>query len=254
MPVELVCEVCGKTFNVKPSRVKNRHTCSRECSGKRHSKIMMGHPYYGGHQYQKGHPVYGGFETRWTKENHPEPWNRGLKGKSGVVLSEETRRKIGDANRGKKRPDLTSMNRDPDFMKKRMKGLHNGLTKPEKTVLNVIEKNNLPFKYVGDGEEIVGTFNPDFIHKEARKVIEVFGRAFHDPEASFFTIDWKRQPEGRREVFKQHGYECLILWDDELDSEDFILSSINEFAVGNVDVDLNASVDNVDGQISGTEA
>lgn len=230
VPVELVCEVCGEPFSVKPSHVEKRHTCSDECRYKRHSMIMMDHKKFGGHSYQNGHPAYGGFETRYTKDNHPEPWNRGLKGKSGVVLSEETRRKIGDANRGRKRPDLARMNRDPEFMKKRLKGLMKKPTKPERRIINLIEKHSLPFKYVGDGEKIIGTFNPDFIHKDARKVIEVFGRVYHDPEASFFPIDWKRQPKGRKEIFKQHGYDCLILWDDELGSDDSILDSITAFS------------------------
>lgn len=232
MPVKMICEICGEQFYVRPSHVKNRHTCSIECRYKRHSKIMTGHAYWGGHQYQKGHPAYGGFETRWTKENYPEPWNRGLKGKSGIVPSMETRRKISEAKKGIKRPDLTRMNRNPSFIKKRLKGLLKRPTKPERNVIELIEKNNFPFKYVGDGSKIIGTLNPDFIHDEQKKVIEVFGRVYHDPEESFFPVNWTSQPQGRKEIFKQLGYDCLILWDDELDSEEDISNRIKTFIRG----------------------
>lgn len=228
VPVELVCEVCGAPFSVKPSHAEIRHTCSNECRHKRHSRILMGHKFYGGGA-PKGHPAWGGFETRFTKENHPEPWNRGLKGKSGVVFSAEQRRRMG-AKKGTKRPDLSIMNRNPEFIRKRLKGLMKKPTKPERRIIEIIEKNGLPFKYVGNGQKIIGTLNPDFIHDDARKVIEVFGRVFHDPTVSFFPVGLTSQLEGRTEFFKQRGYDCLILWDDELGSETSILDSITAFS------------------------
>jgi hypothetical protein len=66
--------------------------------------------------------------------------------------------------------------------------------------------------------------------RHARKVIEVFGRAFHDPEVAFFPVGLKSQPEGRKEVLKQHGYDCLILWDDEINSDINILDRITAFS------------------------
>lgn len=38
MPVEVVCEVCGKNFNVPPSRAKTAKTCSTACAGARQAK------------------------------------------------------------------------------------------------------------------------------------------------------------------------------------------------------------------------
>lgn len=38
MPVEVVCEVCGKNFNVPPTRAKTAKTCSTACAGARQAK------------------------------------------------------------------------------------------------------------------------------------------------------------------------------------------------------------------------
>lgn len=38
MPVSIVCEVCGKSFNVPPGRAKTAKTCSTACAGVRQAK------------------------------------------------------------------------------------------------------------------------------------------------------------------------------------------------------------------------
>jgi len=221
MVILKVCESCGKGFQVKPSHSPKRHTCSVECRYKRHSKILKGHRYFGGHQYRKGHPAYGGFEARFKKGM--KPWNTGLQksGMSGKRLSEETKRKIAKANN------------IPEYIRKRQKALHKKPTRPEKKLIKIMVQNSLPFRYVGDGEEIIGHFNPDFIHARGeRKVIEVFGRLFHDPDVSPLNIAWNRQYWGRKAVYGQLGYDCLILWDDELEPENKVVQKLNMFASG----------------------
>lgn len=217
MPTELVCEVCGSPYKIKLSHAKNSHTCSNKCRHKRHSRIILGHPFNGG-AAPKGHPAWGGYETRFKKGQ--KPWNTGLNisGMSGKKVSEETKRKIAKANN------------KPEYIKKRQKALHKRPTKPEKTVIDLIAKNNLPFKYTGDGEAVVGSFIPDFIHsKGENKLIEVFGRVFHDPRVSHLDVSWNRQYWGRKAIYSQLGYDCLILWDDELNSETRVLDKIGSF-------------------------
>ena len=93
-------------------------------------------------------------------------------------------------------------------------------------MIEVIEENNLPFRYVGNGEVIIGTLNPDFIHLNDDKIIEVFGRVFHDPLVSPWEIPIKRQYEGRINYYEGLGYSCLILWDDELNDSDYVLERV----------------------------
>ena len=125
---------------------------------------------------------------------------------------------------------LFKLNKDPEFQRKRMKALAKKPTKPERIFMQIVERNNLPFKYVGDGKIIIGTLNPDFIHNNGeKKIIEIFGRVYHDPEKSFFSVGWKRQYFGRISYFAQFGYDCLILWDDELKNEEAVVNNVKSF-------------------------
>lgn len=146
----------------------------------------------------------------------------------GKIVSEETRRKLSEIMRKDNR--FLLLNKDPVFQRKRMKGLSKKPTRPEKRLAAIIDRHNLPFKYVGDGEMIVGKLIPDFIHTIGeKKVIEVFGRIYHDPESSYFDIDWSRQYWGRLAYYGQLGYDCLILWDDELSDEGQIVNRVRIF-------------------------
>ena len=124
---------------------------------------------------------------------------------------------------------------DPEYKERVIRKIRKSLakkpTKPEQNVIELIKKYALPFHYTGDGEVIIDGLNPDFINNNGeKKVIEVFGRAFHDPEFkyNFFEIPWKQQHEGKTLAYMKRGYDCLILWEDEPKSE--ILEKIREFA------------------------
>jgi len=140
---------------------------------------------------------------------------------------------------------LRRLNKDPAFQRKRLAGLrkvkekiirntlkklHERPTEPESKMIKIVKQRSLPFKYVGDGEVLIGGLNPDFVSTNGeRKVLEVFGRVFHDPDKSFFKVPWKNQYFGRMAYYRQNGYDCLIIWDDELDDEEIVASKINEF-------------------------
>jgi len=113
-------------------------------------------------------------------------------------------------------------------IQKSRKSLFKKPTEPEQNVIELIKKYALPFHYTGDGEVIIDGLNPDFIHNnDERKVIEVFGRVFHDPEESFFNISWRQQYWGKILDYKKRGRDCLILWEDEPKAE--MLERIREF-------------------------
>lgn len=107
---------------------------------------------------------------------------------------------------------------------------HKKPTKPERKLGNIIKKNKFPFRYVGDGSVCIGSLNPDFIETNGRKkVIEVFGKAFHNPETSFVSVHDCQTEEGRKAAFAKRGFDCLIIWDDELNDEEEIVKGINRF-------------------------
>lgn len=121
---------------------------------------------------------------------------------------------------------------DLEFRKNRVKRILEILmekpSKPEQELIEIIEDNSLPFSYVGDGKELVGRLCPDFIHKNGeKKIIEVFGRVFHDPRFSFRDeIPWHQQYWGRMAYYSQLGYNCLIIWDDELEDKQKVVERI----------------------------
>lgn len=58
------------------------------------------------------------------------------------------------------------------------------------------------FEYVGDGKKMVGRFNPDFINKNSKQIVELFGEYWHKEGSE----------NARIKYFKKYGYECLIIW------------------------------------------
>jgi len=104
-------------------------------------------------------------------------------------------------------------------------------TKPEKKLMEIIDKYELPFKYVGDGGVTIYGLNPDFINCNGeKKIIEVFGRAFHDPDKSFIEeVSWYQQEWGRKAIYSQLGFDTLIIWDDEMDDDEIVVERIKSF-------------------------
>ena len=70
-----------------------------------------------------------------------------------------------------------------------------------------------PFKYVGNGQVILGGLNPDFINVNSKKqIIEVFGDYWHRRS----DLKYHQSEEGRRETYSQFGYTTMILWEHDL--------------------------------------
>ena len=113
--------------------------------------------------------------------------------------------------------------RDPNpekRIKASMKALHIRPNKPE-TELNILLQQLFPneYKFVGDGSFLIERKCPDFVNVNGKKkIIELFGRVFHNPKKSFFKIPYERTEQGRIELFKKNGFDTLIVWDSELDN------------------------------------
>lgn len=115
-------------------------------------------------------------------------------------------------------------------LKKVIKSLHKKPNIPENKLIEIAKKHDLPLKYVGDGSIIINGCNPDFLVLNQKKLIEVFGRTFHDPQNSYLkNIPLERQEIGRKAVFNEAGFNTLILWDDELKNEELIVERIGGF-------------------------
>jgi len=92
--------------------------------------------------------------------------------------------------------------------------------KVEGKLISLLKENNLPFKYVGDGEVWLGNRNPDFINANGKKqVIELLGTYWHP------LFDGAN----RIEHYKQYGFDCLAVWEDELKDEGRVLKKVERF-------------------------
>jgi len=105
--------------------------------------------------------------------------------------------------------------------------------KPERILIGILNKT-LPneYKYVGDGQVIIGGYIPDFINCNGKKkIIEHFGCYWHKCKLCKFG-DRKLKPHdiGRLRTYKKYGYKTLIIWGHELKNIKKITKKIGDFS------------------------
>jgi hypothetical protein len=59
------------------------------------------------------------------------------------------------------------------------------------------------------------------------KVIELFG--YHHSAECFSGVKWNKTEEGRKEVLKQYGKDCLVIWVEELENPLAVVQKVKEF-------------------------
>jgi len=94
--------------------------------------------------------------------------------------------------------------------------------KLEKHLSNILQQScPNEWKYVGDGEVIIGGKCPDFLNTNGRKqVIEFMGNYWHPLFDGANRIDH----------YRQYGFECLVIWQDELKDIEKLNKKIKKFA------------------------
>jgi NUMOD3 motif len=140
----------------------------------------------------------------------------------GRKHSEETKQKLSEIV--KKNTCFHRLNKDPEFQRKRRKAWHGFATaspnRKEKRLQRLISwvcPNE--YKFVGDGTFIIDGLNPDFVNVDGqKKIIELFGKAFHHEDHCIWPLPERRTAKGRTKVFRKFGYKTLIIWDDELNT------------------------------------
>ena len=109
----------------------------------------------------------------------------------------------------------------PEFVRKQMIARHVKQNKIEKKLEDTINKT-LPneYKFVGHGEVVIAGKCPDFININGqKKIIELYGDYWHRDQ----------DPQDRIDLFKQYGYDTLIIWEHELKDVDKLKIKLNEF-------------------------
>jgi very-short-patch-repair endonuclease len=157
-----------------------------------------------------------------------EPQSKKVRIPNGYKHSEEIKKRISQANKGRKRPDLAWMNKyDQEFKLKSKQALKHRPNKPEQKMIELIQQNQLPFTYNGITKKEIGRKIPDFIHNTKPILLEVFGRAFHDPNKAFVdNLTYDKTEAGTKEYYQQQGYTCIVIWEEELQQPQIILERI----------------------------
>lgn len=223
-PQNIKCDYCKKIFKKRHSEIK--HSKHNFCSQKCHHKNNIGVPRTD--EYKKK-------MSKTMKERSilfPKPHkkfklttlkcptckkNFSLKPYDLKTRLKETHsEKLFCSRQCVKNNIFKILNTKLEFQRLRLKGLMIKPTKPESILVNIITRNELPFKYVGDGEMILGGLNPDFISIEGEKIIiEVFGDYWHSP---LFNINIRKDgiESYRKKIFRKYGYKLIIIWESEL--------------------------------------
>ena len=165
------------------------------------------------------------------------PWNKGIHidsekyhnyGFTGQHHTQETREHLRDI--------LNTMLVDPKYVEtitERLLKANYSVrpTSPEKQVIKLLKSVMSGIKYVGNGSYIVpGTrMNPDFIDKNRRQIIEVFGCYWHGCPKHFPDKKKQKQNALRINKFKNLGYSVLVVWEHELELSDKVISKMQKF-------------------------
>ena len=203
-----VCKYCGKPFLVIPSQVKRGRGvfCSRKCMGKWQSE----------HRRGENSPTWAGGNIERICEF------------CGKIFSVPPH-KIKPPNSGK----FCSLSCWAKSRHKYLK-IPNHHTKPELIFEEICKKNNLPFKYTGDGSFWIGkdpSINPDFVECNGKKIaVEIFGDYWHSPLQRYNT-PLSQTYKGKKNILKKYGWRLIVFWESDLkreDAEQFVLNTLKK--------------------------
>jgi len=100
--------------------------------------------------------------------------------------------------------------------------------KPNKAELKLQKILNQYFpnewKFVGDGQVIIGGLCPDFININNKKLlIELYGSYWHSDEQ---LRNWKSTELGRIMYYNSYGFKCIVIWEKELRDKENLVGKI----------------------------
>lgn len=160
-------------------------------------------------------------------------WNRHKIGKTnkeiyGIEKAKQIGEKLSRNHRKFNTPEQIEKTKrvwdNEDFRNKTIKNmLKNKKIFPREQILfDIIKRNNLPFNYVGNGQIVMNGFCPDFLSKNPKHIIELYGDRHYNKES-------KARDKKRIKAYSSFGYKTLIINNWDLDKEEKIVNKIKEF-------------------------
>jgi len=212
--VKFICDNCGKISEKWPYEIKkNRkhHFCDLKCFGEWQSRVRRGDK----------SPCYKVGKIKVECDNCGKI--------SEKYPSDAKKYKHHFCNR-ECQAEWASKDKDTQEYLRRIRSATGSPTKPELIFKEICERNNLPFKYTGDGQLWIGKkkkLNPDFIESNGKRIIvEIMGAYWHSPILNK-NIPTHGTLKYRKAHYKRFKWIPIFIWDTDLlreDAEQFVLN------------------------------
>lgn len=223
-----------KTGKVEKGKIKKTFKRKEEC-GLNLLKI-----WFGSRKYiitTPEHPFYQ--HGKWVQAKDLEAGDILHTLKSQVMeesIEKYSKCKMGDKNPMKRPEVIAKANSKENYEKRRKNGFGIVSPKPNNSEQKLIELiKESKFEFTGNKPIRIEGFNPDFVHKEKRKIIELYGCYWHNCKTCKRLRKNHRNPliesrdEYRMNCFKEAGYETLTIWEHELKDELAIIKKVWNF-------------------------
>lgn len=130
---------------------------------------------------------------------------------------------------------LKALHQDEAYVDKLIRGNHYSPNKAETALEQMLLSIDLPYKYVGDGSFRIKWYCPDYVNINGKKnLIEFNGCYFHGCpicglEKSLQAERAIKRDRRKQQVYKNFGWNCLIIWEHELKNPQALLEKVKEF-------------------------
>jgi len=110
---------------------------------------------------------------------------------------------------------------DPEYVRKQQEARHLFPNNPETGLFNFLQVLYIDhYRYCGDFSFVINGKNPDFVNINGqKKCIELYGDYWHKGQ----------DPQDRINIFKEYGWDCLVVWEHELKDIEKLKFKIIEF-------------------------
>lgn len=202
------CLYCEKQFQVTPTLFDKAKYCSRLCQNRAK------------HREGKENPNWSGGHYKNCEYCGEEFW----------AIPSSKQRYCSPSCASKAKGVFARLNNNLEFQQKRLQAAIKQPNKQERKLETLLEKwFPSEWKFVGDGEVILGGLNPDFINCNGKKqIIEFFGCWYHGcpihhPEKK---VHWQDTEVGKKVIFSRYGFQTLVIWEHELGDERAIVEKV----------------------------
>ncbi len=149
----------------------------------------------------------------------------------GKKHTEEVKEKMSKIMKGKNTSVSTQFKKghkpSKDMIKKMLR--RNKKSSLEIKFERIIKKYNLPYKFVGNGEVIIGNKCPDFINVNGLKIaIEIYCKKHKELFKNTTIQEWINE---RKEIFNNYGWD-LLFFDENQINEKNILNHLGGGKIG----------------------